>query len=63
MMSVRRVFRTWGSTSFLKIGSQFCITSGVPVLSMRLFKAVDRMKEREIVSSYSPENLKIKMDE
>ena len=35
--------------NFLKIGLQFWITSGVSVLSMRFFKAVDCMKEWEMV--------------
>jgi hypothetical protein len=30
---------------------------------MRFFKAEDRTKEREMVSSYSPEILRTKMDE
>ena len=41
--------------NFLKIGSQFLMTSGDPVLRMRFFRAADRTKERDIVSSYSPE--------
>jgi hypothetical protein len=45
-----------GSINFLNIGLQFWITSGVPVLRMRLFKAADHTKERDIVSSYSPDN-------
>jgi hypothetical protein len=56
IISIRSVFRIWGSINFLKIGSQFLITSGVPALRMRFFKAADRMKGEEIVSSYSPEN-------
>ena len=31
-------------------------------MSMRFFKAVDRMNEREMVSSYSPENLWINLN-
>ena len=56
MISIRSIFRIWGSINFLKIRSQFLITSGVPALRMRFFKAADHMKDKEIVSSYSPEN-------
>ena len=56
MISIRSIFRIWGSINFLKIGSQFLITSGVPALRMRFFKAADHTKDEEIVSSYSPEN-------
>ena len=56
MIYVRSVFRIWGSINFLKIGSQFLITSGIPALRMRFFKAADHTKDEEIVSSYSPEN-------
>jgi hypothetical protein len=55
-ISVRSVLQVWGSINFLNIGLQFWITSGVPVLRMRLFKAADHTKERDIVSSYSPDN-------
>jgi hypothetical protein len=55
-ISIRSILWIWGLINFLNIGSQFWITSGVPVLRMRLFKAADRTKEWDIVSSYSPDN-------
>ena len=55
-ISIRSVLWVWGLINFLNNGSQFLITSGVPVLRMRLSKPADCTKEQDIASLYSPDN-------